>query len=330
MGAGNSATAPDSNFKSWSTSGVAPHRRVEFWNEQVSGAITSLQVQPIQEGAFDADLTATRFGGIDFVAVRSTPARVLHRPDARQGPQEPCYLLQVQREGCCVNHSSRGELTVGPGDFFLCNNSQPYELTFSDHNSTLILRMPQRLLKRHLATPEVFINRPMSGSAGAGALVSRFIGMFWDQCRSGMDAMAADKIADSICDIVTAAFIDSDRTLLGCSTVQTMWRLRICRYIDQNLSDPSLSPARIAGHFRVSSRYIHKLFEHHDEAVCRYIQRRRLESAHRALTDLTQSVKSVSTIAYEWGFSNTTHFARVFRVRYGSSPSDLRRGTFNA
>lgn len=330
MGEQSSATAPASNFKSWSTSGVAPHRRVEFWNEQVSGAITRLQVLPVQGGAFDADLTATQFGGIDFVAVHSTPTRVVHRPDATQRPQESCYLLHVQRDGHCVNHSSLGEMKIGPGDFFLCNNSLPYELTFSDHNSTLVLKMPQQLLKRHLVTPDVFINRPMSGSDGAGALVSGFIGMFWDQCRSGMDAMAADKIADSICDILTAAYIDSDRTLLGCSTVQTMWRLRICRYIDQNLGDPTLSPARIAEHFRVSSRYIHKLFEHHDEAVCRYIQRRRLESAHRALTDQTQSVKSVSTIAYEWGFSNTTHFARVFRGRYGASPSDLRRGAFNA
>lgn len=330
MGVRNPAAAAGSNFKSWSTSGVAPHRRVDFWNEQVSGAITNLQVLPVHDSAFDADLTATRFGGIDFVAVRSTPARVLHRPETSKSPQEPCYLLQVQREGHCVNHSPRGELKVAPGDFFLCNNSLPYELTFSGDNSTLILRVPQQLLKRHLATPEVFLNRPMSGTTGAGALVSRFIGMFWDQCLSGMDSMAADKIADSVCDIVTAAFIDSDRSLLGCSTVQTLWRLRICRYIDQNLGDPALSPALIASHFRVSSRYIHKLFEHHDEAVCRYIQRRRLESAHRALTDLTQCVKSVSTIAYEWGFSNTTHFARVFRVRYGASPSDLRRGTLNA
>lgn len=312
-------------FISCSTSGVAPHRRLDYWNEQVSGAITTLQVQPAREGLFDANLMAAEFAGINFVAVCSTPTRVVHTPPGVRYAQDQYYLLQLQRDGHCVNRTPGGETRIGPGDFFLCHNAVPYELTFSDSNSTLVLRMPQSLLKRHLATPEAFINRPMSGSAGAGALVSGFIGMFWDQCRSGMEGPAADKLADSICDMVAAAFIDSDRKLLDCSSVQTMWRLRICRYVDRNLGDPELDPARIAGHFRVSPRYIHKLFEHQDEAVCKYIQRRRLESAHRALMDSTQRVKSVSTIAYEWGFSNTTHFARVFRERYGASPSDLRR-----
>ncbi|MFO1466279.1 MAG: helix-turn-helix domain-containing protein [Steroidobacteraceae bacterium] len=310
-------------FTSCSTSGVAPHRRVDYWNEQVSGAITSLQVQPVRESELEADLTAAEFAGIQFAAVRSTPTRVVHTPQ-RQA-QESCYLLQLQRAGHCVNRTQGSEAQIGPGDFVLCDNSVPYELNFSDHNSTLVLRMPQWLLKRHLATPEAFVNRPMSGDAGASALTSHFIGMFWDQCRSGIGASAADKLAESICDVVAAAFIDSDHKVLDCSTVQTNWRLRICRYIDRHLGDPDLGPVGIAAHFRVSPRYIHKLFEHQDEAICRYIQRRRLESACRALLDSTQRVKSVSTIAYEWGFSNTTHFARVFRERYGAAPTELRR-----
>ena len=314
-----------SPFISFSTSVVAPDRRVDYWNEQVSGAITNLQVQPVLDGGFDAELMAAQFAGINFAAVRSTPTRVLHRPQCMQPGQEPCYLLQLQRDGHCVNRAPGFHAQIGPGDFFLCNNSMPYELVFADFNSTLVLRIPQRLLRRRVATPEAFVNRPMSGGAGACALVSKFIGMFWDQCQAGMDPDTADRLADSICDMIAAAFIDSDRTLLDCSTVQTIWRLRICRYIEQYLGDAQLGPARIAAHFRVSPRYIHKLFERQDEALCRYIQRRRLESAHRALTDSSQRMKSISTIAYEWGFSNTTHFARVFRERYDASPSDLRR-----
>jgi hypothetical protein len=41
--------------------------------------------------------------------------------------------------------------------------------------------------------------------------------------------------------------------LLDCSSVQTMWRLRICRFIDQHLDDPDRT-GRIAG--RPFPRYI--------------------------------------------------------------------------
>jgi AraC-like DNA-binding protein len=313
------------SFVSYSTNGIAPHRRVDVWNERVSGAITHLQVEPACSGVFDAHFKAAEFAGINFVEVVCSPTRVVHTQACARRIQDPAYLIQLQRAGNCVHRSASSEMRIGPGDFFLCDNTHPYEQVLEERHGLLILRIPQASLRRRLPTPEMFENRPISGQGGTGGLVSKFINLFWEQCQDGFDTMAADKVVDSICDLLAASFIDSGKSLLDCSSVQTMWRLRICRFIDQHLDDPELAPARIAGHFRVSPRYIHKLFASQDEAVSKYIQRRRLESAYRSLTDSTLSVKSVSTIAYEWGFSNTTHFARVFRERYGASPSDLRR-----
>jgi AraC-like DNA-binding protein len=92
-----------------------------------------------------------------------------------------------------------------------------------------------------------------------------------------------------------------------------------------NLGNPQLTPSLVAQHFKISPRYVHKLYANEDEAVSRYILRRRLEACHRSLCDAHQSAKTVSTIAFEWGFNNTTHFARVFRDKYGQSPSELRQ-----
>jgi AraC-like DNA-binding protein len=315
----------EAGLQSYSTRGVAPHRRIDFWNEQVSGAITALQVLPARDGEFDARLNTTEFAGIKFVQVACSPIRVMHTPERAHRLVEPVYLIQLQRDGSCIHRGLNTELQLEPGDFCLCDNTLPYEQILGSWHDVLILRLPQAALRRRLPMPEVFLNRLMSGHGGTSGLVSKFINLFWEQCRSGIETVSGEKIVDSICDLLAAAFLDSEKTLLAGSTVQTMWRLRICRYIDQNLGQSDLSPARVARHFRVSPRYIHKLFEHQEEPVSRYILRRRLEATHRSLTDLGQSSKTVSAIAYEWGFSNTTHFARVFRERYGATPSALRR-----
>lgn len=44
-----------------------------------------------------------------------------------------------------------------------------------------------------------------------------------------------------------------------------------------------------------------------------------------ALHLLTNSDKSVSEAAFDSGFENASHFSRVFRQRFGSSPMSIRR-----
>lgn len=310
-------------FASYSTQVVAPHRRVEFWNEHASGVFTELRVQPDRDVAFEASLKAIEFAGVGFAEAVSTPTRVIHS-QGRAGQGSPSYLIHLQRSGACLNRQMNSEVLLEAGDFVLCDSTLPCELILRGDNRMLVLRIPQAALRRRLPTPEVFINRHMPGQVGTSGLVSRFVNLFWEQCQAGMDRAAAERVADTICDLLATSFLDSYKQPVDGSTVQTLWKLRIRRFIDLHLSDPELSPATIAAHFRVSPRYVHKIFAGEDEAVSKYILRRRLESCHRSLTDSTQHSKSVSVIAFEWGFNSTTHFARVFRERYGLAPSELR------
>jgi AraC-like DNA-binding protein len=59
-------------------------------------------------------------------------------------------------------------------------------------------------------------------------------------------------------------------------------------------------------------------------SLARLIQTRRLERCRKALGHLTQAHRSISDIAYFWGFSDMTHFGRRFRSAYGLLPSEYR------
>lgn len=53
-----------------------------------------------------------------------------------------------------------------------------------------------------------------------------------------------------------------------------------------------------------------------------YVSRVRLSLAHRLL--LTSGIR-VESIAATVGFSSRSHFSRLFRERFGTDPSSLRR-----
>jgi AraC family transcriptional activator of tynA and feaB len=75
----------------------------------------------------------------------------------------------------------------------------------------------------------------------------------------------------------------------------------------------------------MSARRLHQLFEGDAETVGSYILRRRLEECARAISDAAQRGRTVTEIAFLHGFNNASHFGRVFRGRYGATPSDYRR-----
>jgi AraC family transcriptional regulator, positive regulator of tynA and feaB len=60
-------------------------------------------------------------------------------------------------------------------------------------------------------------------------------------------------------------------------------------------------------------------------SVARLIQARRLEQCERALANPMQADRTVGDIAYAWGFSDLTHFGRLFKKRFGTTPSEYRR-----
>ena len=56
----------------------------------------------------------------------------------------------------------------------------------------------------------------------------------------------------------------------------------------------------------------------------RFLLDQRLSRAHRMLSNPVLAERTISTIAYEAGFGDLSHFNRAFLRRYGATPSDVR------
>jgi AraC-like DNA-binding protein len=96
-------------------------------------------------------------------------------------------------------------------------------------------------------------------------------------------------------------------------------------FIEEHLSDPQLTPALVAKEIGVSLRQLQNLFAAEESTVADWIRSRRLERCRHDLADLTLGHVPVSKIGSRWGFSNPSHFSKLFRAKYGISPRDYRR-----
>lgn len=100
---------------------------------------------------------------------------------------------------------------------------------------------------------------------------------------------------------------------------------RACDYVAARLSDPQLSPDRIAAHCGVSNSFLHASFAACSEhSVAQYIRERRLAGSRQALLDPKLRHRSILGIAADWGFDDPSHFSRLYKQRFGKTPREER------
>jgi transcriptional regulator GlxA family with amidase domain len=123
---------------------------------------------------------------------------------------------------------------------------------------------------------------------------------------------------------LASAIIDSEIEGQGALNRQRMSQLeRAQRYAIANLGDENLSPEEMAKHGAVSLRTLNRLFTKVGTTPMRWVWQRRLEASHSALSE--GYAKSVTDTAFQFGFSEASHFSRSFKAAYGISPEQVLR-----
>jgi AraC-like DNA-binding protein len=95
--------------------------------------------------------------------------------------------------------------------------------------------------------------------------------------------------------------------------------------IDDCLTDPEISAARLAARLGLSERYVHHLLAGSGLKFRDVVRDKRLELAWRVLQEPASAAPRIAEIAFDAGFADLSNFNRAFRRRYGCTPSACRR-----
>jgi len=100
------------------------------------------------------------------------------------------------------------------------------------------------------------------------------------------------------------------------------WLEEFNAYLEQNLSDPTLSIPGLADHFAMSeSTLLRKVKRCTGLSPIQYLCEKRLQAAYQML--VYRQVKSIQKVAEAVGYLETQSFSRRFRARFGQLPSKL-------
>jgi len=313
------------HIDSFSTVGLDPRRKLTHWNDFASDSINPLVSVPADVQNFEGSIARARIGDIAIADVYSKAQVVQHSRLHVARTRHSMFFLQLQLEGECVSLQDGRAARLRPGDFALCDSSRQYEVECPGANRMLVLGIPDARLRRHIACPDSLVAIAMQASNGACGLLSGFVRNFWRECAETLDDAAAGRIMGAILELVGAAYADIGRSQPDRLSLATLHRIRIVNYIEAHLDDPELTPTRVAEACRMTPRYLHHLFSDREETVARYIVRRRLDECARALVSSAQRSRTITAIAFDYGFNSPTHFGRVFRARFGMTPREYRR-----
>jgi AraC-like DNA-binding protein len=95
-------------------------------------------------------------------------------------------------------------------------------------------------------------------------------------------------------------------------------------YIASHFSDPELSLAKVARSLRISPRYLQRLLATAGISFASHVIELRLKQAYMLLTAQRGGKVRISDIALQSGFSDVSYFNRLFRSRFGDTPSGVR------
>ena len=107
-------------------------------------------------------------------------------------------------------------------------------------------------------------------------------------------------------------------------TFGTVRKERFKQYIDQHYTDVNFSQSIMAEELGVSQNYLSSQFKaYFGVTMVSYVNSLRAEKAASLLKNTEMTVQEIAT---DCGFSNGDSLARVFKKKYGVTPSDYRSG----
>ncbi len=304
----------------WSATGRGRGDAFVRWREVVCQAFTRLSPERVDDGPFAGEIRMQPFAhGGSISRITATGQTVRRRREDVAGAPCDAVFLNIQVGGRSVVRQREVETRLTPGSFTLLDARRPFAMRFDGAFQQVCLHLPFAWFDDQGFDPTAAVARRLDRGSAFGAALLDYVGAVMDGTADeaadagGTDPAGGDHVAHLVrlaCqDGVPAGLADQHLALVR-------------RFVAAHCAEPGLSPGAVAGHFRMSVRYLHKLFARSGESFGQFLLRTRLERSLDAI--LRRPDRSITEIALDAGFNDASHFARSFRRRYGRTPSTAR------
>ena len=288
-----------------------------------SSRMQRLELHTSQDDFFTGRMRVLHMGGVRLCRVSALAAEEGRPQQSCKALHDPFYKLVFQLRGAAA-FRQRDRLTLlNPSSWTIYDTSKPYHFDMIEATEQLVIMLPKT---RRISELDRQIRQIPDGAME----ISSSARVLFQSARSAMrigesfPEDVADALGSSILELARVAILER-AGLRHQGNAREIFRMRVERHVNQRLADPQLSVASIASALGCSKRYLHKVFAESGATLSAYIWSGRLERCMRDLGDPLLADRSITEIAFNWGFVNSAHFSRSFREHFGISPRDHRQ-----
>lgn len=290
------------------------------WAYTLNGSMrTHFEVQRLERGR-DASLARSEFGAGELYSAIA-PSQVLrHFNDQRNADEvEHSYLIQI-RSGALGVASGGRKVILANGDCAIVDSRQDFTLSSNSSTQGVVIRFPVSWLGAWVSNPEDLIARRVDAEVGWGRALSASV--------SNLDPLRIDDLGSNVNSIAEHVAMLISLASYAVSPEGGDVALRkmreVKRVLERSFADANLGPESVSGQLGISKRYLHYIFAACGTTFGRELLEIRLGKAYRMLCAAGGS-GAVLKVAMSSGFSDSSHFSKKFKERYGVSPVSLVR-----
>jgi AraC-like DNA-binding protein len=285
-------------------------------------------IEPLSDQSVRVNITQWALPGLGMMSGTLCGLRQEIKPENSAPTGANDVFLAFNLAGVSVVTRQCDRVVVGDGDAFLAiRGAKGFSVARPKSVRFIGLRFPVRALSPLVPNLDAAGVRMIPRDASALKLLRRYVGLIAQE-----SALASFELqqaaATHVYDLAAVTLgTTADRAELARMRGVRAARLETIKAdIIAHLDAENLNIAAVAARHGVTQRYLQKLFETQGISFSEFVVGQRLAKAHRMLTNPLYSHRAISNLAYDVGFNDLSYFNRAFRRRYGSTPSDVRRG----
>lgn len=306
----------------WGLTEAPTEHRKDAWAETVNKVYGRWHLDRIDNPDFSAEMKTWSFGDFNLTECICDPCSA-HRT-RKDSVLDDTEVLAIQLVLDGREHMTfEGQrFELNPGDIFIWDNTKGMRFDVQERLHKISAILPLKRLRDWLPDTWHRIPRLLDGSSAQSTLLKSYITSVRAAAAQSHKARG-DALSEATVALLVSMWSEDEKS----ANAHVMGRQlsQIKAYINDNLDDCELTLEGTAANNNISIRQLHQLFSATNQTATEYVITQRLDRCLRDILNPMMAARTVTDIAFSWGFKDSSHFSKRFKAQYGCSPAQMRK-----
>lgn len=310
---------PNTPSQCFDTRNVDTKQQGDYWRYAISQAFVPLECA-VQSSQFWGTLDARPCSKLGIVRVQGASQYVERRKNKININQQDVVLLSLMLSGSMGLVYNKKELNVTQGQFTFYDTTQEYDLSLTQAFDQIVISIPRVEFSRRLGRVGDICGIAFGTEHALYPFTYSYLKTFFGA--EPLSYQQQDLIGDHVLNMMSCIVEDNYQNVRPRKKIFLLEQIQ--NSILDNLHDSGFDIHKVAQQFQISTRYVSKLFQSQETTFGQFILLNRLQKSKAVLQSTSHQMYTIQQIAYSFGFTDMSYFAREFKRLYGVKPSEIR------